>query len=129
MQVTKVTFAPQQHYSWSFAENERYQAMKTEFFFGRSTNVAGLVALFLALPAIVPAQLLYTTHSGAIRTNRFGFDFLADANAVIVVEASTNLALPTWRPLATNTLIDGFAYYSDPGWRNYPGRFYRLRLL
>ena len=32
----------------------------------------------------------------------------------VVVEASTNLANPTWTPLATNTLTSGSAYFSDP---------------
>ena len=28
---------------------------------------------------------------------------------------------------ATNTLTGGTAYFGDPQWTNYPGRFYRLR--
>jgi len=43
------------------------------------------------------------------------------------VEASTNLANPTWIPLATNTLTAGSAYFSDPQWTDYPSRLYRLR--
>jgi hypothetical protein len=27
----------------------------------------------------------------------------------------------------TNTLTGGSAYFSDPQWMNYPGRFYRIR--
>jgi hypothetical protein len=45
----------------------------------------------------------------------------------VVVEACTNLANPTWYPLATNTLSGGSAYFSDPQWTDYPTRFYRLR--
>jgi hypothetical protein len=45
----------------------------------------------------------------------------------IVVETCTNLANPTWIPLATNTLTSGSSYFSDPAWTNYPSRFYRLR--
>ncbi len=43
------------------------------------------------------------------------------------VEAATNLASPVWRPVGTNTLTNGSASFSDPGWTNLPRRFYRLR--
>ena len=59
--------------------------------------------------------------------NGFRFNLLAGSNAVIVVEAATNLASPVWLPLGTNTLTNGSAYFSDPGWTNLPRRFYRLR--
>ena len=41
----------------------------------------------------------------------------------VVVEASTNLAMPKWYPLATNTLTIGLSFFSDPQWTNYLGRF------
>ena len=28
--------------------------------------------------------------------------------------------------IASNTLVNGASYFSDPEWTNYPGRFYRL---
>ena len=78
-----------------------------------------------------------------MRSNRFGFNITGGSNLVIVVEACTNLANPTWSPLATNILTtslsytyttngakmstNSFAYFSDPQWTNYPARFYRLR--
>ena len=65
--------------------------------------------------------------SFGVRTNRFGFTITGTSNLVIVVEACTSLANPTWYPLATNTLTGGSAYFSDPQWANYPSRFYRLR--
>ncbi len=61
-----------------------------------------------------------------VRTNRFGFNITGPTNGVVVVEACTNLASPIWSPLQTNTLTGGYAYFSDPQWTNYPGRFYRL---
>jgi hypothetical protein len=39
------------------------------------------------------------------------------------VEASSDLI--NWKPVQTNTLTTGTAYFSDP--LNNPGRFYRLR--
>jgi hypothetical protein len=57
----------------------------------------------------------------------FRFNITWASGMVIVVDACTNLANPTWSPLQTNTLIGGSLYFSDPEWTNYPGRFCRLR--
>jgi hypothetical protein len=57
---------------------------------------------------------------------RFGFTIEASGTAA-VLEASTNLGIPLWFPVWTNTLTGGSSYFSDPQWTNYPGRFYRLR--
>jgi BspA type Leucine rich repeat region (6 copies) len=48
-------------------------------------------------------------------------------NVPVVVEASTSMVNPTWFPMSTNTLTDGWAYFSDPDWTNYASRFYRVR--
>jgi hypothetical protein len=66
--------------------------------------------------------------SSGVRTNQFGFNIIGTSNIVVVVEANTNLANPTWSPLRTNTLTGGSSYFSDPQWTNYPSRFYRLGL-
>jgi hypothetical protein len=29
--------------------------------------------------------------------------------------------------VGTNTLTDGWFYFSDPQWKNYPARLYRIR--
>ncbi len=63
--------------------------------------------------------------SFGVKTNRFGFNLTGSSGLVIVVEASTNLL--NWVPVATNTLAGSTAFFSDPQWTNYPGRFYRLR--
>ena len=65
--------------------------------------------------------------SFSVRTNRFGFTATGTSDLVIVVEASTNLAHPTWSPLDTNTLTGDLFYFNDPQWTNDPARFYRLR--
>ncbi len=58
--------------------------------------------------------------------NKFGFNISwTSKQKVVVVEASTNLI--DWQPVQTNTLTTGSAYFSDPQWTNYTGRFYRLR--
>ena len=57
----------------------------------------------------------------------FGFTISWATNFPVVVEACTDLANPIWAPLATNTLINGSAQFSDPAWTNHPARFYRIR--
>lgn len=63
-----------------------------------------------------------------VRTNLFGFLVAWENNQVVVVEACTNIANPSWFPVSTNLLSGGSYYFSDAEWRNYPQRFYRLRL-
>ena len=43
-----------------------------------------------------------------------------------MVEACTNQANHTWSPVSTNSFAGGWFYFSDPKWRNYTRRFYRL---
>jgi hypothetical protein len=60
-----------------------------------------------------------------VQTNQFGFNLSWASGQTVVVEASADLL--TWQPVQTNTLTSGSAYFSDPQWTNYPGRYYRLR--
>ena len=69
-----------------------------------------------------------TNGSFDIQTNQFGFNLDWAGGQTVVVEACTNLGNPDWQPVLTNVLTTGSAYFSDPQWMNYPGRFYRLRL-
>ena len=72
-------------------------------------------------------QVQTSENSFGVRTNQFGFNIAWASGMTVVVEASTNVANPTWTPVGTNTLTDGWSYFSDPQWTNYPSRFYRLR--
>ena len=63
----------------------------------------------------------------SMTAGQFGFNITGPTNAVIVVEAATNLANPMWIPVGTNTLTDGSSPFSDADWTNFPGRYYRLR--
>jgi formylglycine-generating enzyme required for sulfatase activity len=61
-----------------------------------------------------------------VRTNAFGFNLYGAINNSVVIQACTNLANPVWSPIATNVTANGSAYFSDPQWTNYSGRFYRI---
>jgi hypothetical protein len=72
-------------------------------------------------------QILTSAPSFGIQSNRFGFIISWATDLSVVVEASTTLAQPVWLPLSTNALVNGWSYFSDPEWMNYPARFYRVR--
>jgi hypothetical protein len=60
-------------------------------------------------------------------TNGFGFTISWATNISVVVEACADLADANWCPVATNALVAGTNYFSDPNWTDYPVRFYRIR--
>ena len=76
---------------------------------------------------LLPNPLILNNSFG-VQTNGFGFIISWARNIPVAVDACTNLANPTsWSPISTNTLTNGSSYFSDPQWKNYPARFYRLR--
>ena len=87
---------------------------------GWGSTLAGSLAV-LWNPSVQTAD-----GSFGVRTNRFGFNITGTADIPIVVKAATNLSGAPWIPLLTATLTNGSIYFSDPGWSNYPGRFYRI---
>ena len=75
-----------------------------------------------------PEPVILTAGSNlGVQVSGFGFTISWATNAPVVVEASTDLANPTWLPVSTNTLNSGSAYFSDPQWTHSPARFYCLR--
>jgi hypothetical protein len=91
-------------------------------------GTTGWGATFDGLPTALWKPQAQTADSGfGVQTNLFGFNISWASGQTIVVEACTNLSNPLWQPVQTNTLTSGTAYFSDPQWTNYPGRFYRLR--
>ena len=93
-------------------------------------GTAGWGSTFGGLPTALwtlPCPLILNHGSSlGVQTNGFSFIISWATNLSVVVEASTNLANPVWTPVATNTLSSGASYFTDPQWRNYPGRFYRV---
>ena len=89
-----------------------------------------LASVVTGLPtALWMPQVQTSDASFGVRTNRFGFNITWASGQTVVVEGTTNLAKPTWVPLATNIITSGSSYFSDPQWTNYPARFYRLHSL
>lgn len=83
---------------------------------------------FGGLPSVLwNPQAQTTDASFGVRQNRFGFNIAGTAGIPMVIEASTNLTVPTWVPLQSSTLTNGLIYFSDSQWTNYPNRFYRIR--
>ena len=81
--------------------------------------------LTLNVPVSTPPQIGAGGAGFGVQTNRFGFNITGASGATVVVEASTNLT-GGWGPVWTNTLGSSGAYFSDPEWTNYRGRFYRV---
>jgi hypothetical protein len=78
-------------------------------------------------PWWLPYPVILTTapHFG-VPTNGFSFIISWATNASVVVEAATDLNNPTWSPLGTNALAEGWSQFSDPQWMNCAARFYRV---
>jgi len=64
--------------------------------------------------------------SFGVLNNQFGFNITGTTNIPIVVEANTNMANANWTPLQSCLVTNGSIYFSDPQYRNYPSRFYRI---
>ena len=65
--------------------------------------------------------------SFGVRQNTFGFNISGTVGIPIVVEASGDLATGLWVSRQSCTLTNGLLYFSDPQWRNYQNRSYRIR--
>src|SRR4029078_3222437 len=84
-------------------------------------------------PWVLPNPLILTGSRQffGVQTNgasSFGFRVSWAMNLSVVVEACTNLSAPSWTPLQTNALApSSWFQFTNPGWTNYPNRFYRVR--
>jgi len=88
---------------------------------GWESNFGGLVT------AVWQPQVQTGDARFGVQSNQFGFNLAWASGQPVVVEACTDLSHPVWVPVKTNTLAVGSAYFSEPEWTNYSGRFYRLR--
>lgn len=81
----------------------------------------GLVILRLPYPVILTDQADF-----GVVGDEFGFSISGPGGQTAVVEGSTDLH--EWVPLGTQPLGDAPWHFSDPDWRQLPGRFYRVRM-
>ena len=76
--------------------------------------------------AIWQPQIRANDAAFGVQTNQFGYSVHWSSGMTVVVEACTSLANPVWYPLQSNLLTGNSWYFSDPGWTNYPARYYRV---
>jgi hypothetical protein len=93
-------------------------------------GTSGWGATFGGWPAVAGSyqpqpQILGPGYTVGGQSNGFQFNISWATNAVVVVEASTNLV--NWTPIITNALVNGSKAFRDSTWTNYPRRFYRIR--
>jgi len=75
--------------------------------------------------AVAPDPSSITVGNIKFTNGGFNFNITGPTGTNVVIEASTNLQ--SWLPLATNSLVNGTNYFTDPQPANYPRRFYRVR--
>jgi hypothetical protein len=91
-------------------------------------GTSGWTSTFGGRPtALWKPEVLTSAPGFGIHSNQFGFYITWANGQVVIVDACTNLANPTWLPISTNTLMDEPSHFSDPQWTNHAARFYRLR--
>ncbi|HSY44178.1 MAG TPA: leucine-rich repeat domain-containing protein [Candidatus Acidoferrum sp.] len=104
-------------------------AMNSDVFDNDNTTIAyylpGTTGWNTNFDGLPTAPWLPQITSSAVRTNQFSFYVNWAGGQSVVVEACTNLSRGVWSPLQTNLLTSSSWYFSDPQWKNYPGRFYR----
>jgi hypothetical protein len=88
---------------------------------GLTNNAPNYGILIMPPPAIQNGD-----GSFGVQTNVFGFNITGISNQTVSVQACFNLNTSGWVSLQTNVISAGFLYFSDPGWTNYPSRFYRV---
>jgi hypothetical protein len=72
-------------------------------------------------------QLQATAAGPGTSTNGFGFNVFWARDKVVVLEASSDLASGSWRPVETNRLTGVWSHFRDPEWATRLNRFYRAR--
>jgi hypothetical protein len=91
-------------------------------------DTSGWGTLFDGWPTELWRPQVQTGGAGfGVGPNGFGFSIAWASGASIVVEAAPDPANPVWIPVWSNIVSGGIAYFSDPQWRNFPARLYRVR--
>lgn len=91
---------------------------------GWADNVSGRPTAPWVLPYPVVLNL---PPAFGLQNDAFGFRVSWATNSALVIEACGRLEQPTWSPVSTNTLVNGWFDYKDSEWTRYSNRFYRAR--
>ncbi len=92
------------------------------------SETTGWSASYGGLPtAVWQPELLTEDGLFGVTNDQFGFTICWASDHDVLVEGSTDLAIPAWETLETVPLTTGSYYFSDPGWTNHPNLFYRIR--
>jgi hypothetical protein len=88
----------------------------------QAVAVSNTVNSNAVLSVTVPPQFsaIFPTNAGAMHLELTG-----TTGRVYIIQATTNLAVPQWRPLATNTDVTGLLPFDDVSAGAFPNRFYR----
>jgi hypothetical protein len=65
--------------------------------------------------------------SFGVQGNEFGFNVEGTSEIPIVIEATSSLDNSLWVPLYNGPLFNGLMQFSDPQWKNFSQRVYRIR--
>ena len=78
----------------------------------------------------IPMEHIVRLKNVGVRSNLFGFTIEPNFKWNVVVEARTQLTnSPLWIPLLFYTFTNTQpVYFTDPYWRNYPSRFFLVRV-
>ncbi|HTL55055.1 MAG TPA: leucine-rich repeat protein [Candidatus Limnocylindrales bacterium] len=112
--------------AWPWADGVFYYSSNVTVYYLPGTS--GWGPTYAGRPTVLwNPQVQTEDGSFGVRQNQFGFNIAGTADIPLVVEATVDLAATSWKPLQTCTLTNGLLYFSDPQWKNYPERLYRIR--
>jgi hypothetical protein len=128
--LTNFTFqgnAPALAYAAEFTDDDVATGATVYYYAGTSgwgAMYGGLPTVELGATSSGPPQIVGGGSIG-VQSGGFGFTIADATNSTVIVEASTNFI--NWHPIWTNTLSGASINFTDPQWKNYPHRFYRVR--
>jgi BspA type Leucine rich repeat region (6 copies) len=90
-------------------------------------GTTGWGTTFGGRPALLWNPQARTTGGGfGVQQNQFGFNIAGTPDIPLVIETTSDLGT-AWVTLQTCRLTNGSLYFGDPQWKDYSGRFYRIR--
>lgn len=91
-------------------------------------GTTGWSSTFAGRPALLWQPQVISGPTFGVQADGFGFTITGADGMGVMVEASRDTGSSSWASLKTITLTGGSADFRDPGWKDQPARFYRLRM-